>query len=130
MLYVQGSSDNWTPNVILFRQNNDSDIIRPMALSHASRKAFAVHLSIHCLPTHSMTLILTYPRVIPEAGSPFCLSFFSFSSITFLPIVPGGGTVGLQMDIFFFSFTPLTFQATSGSPVTHISSYSFSFYFL
>ena len=69
----------------------------------------------------------------------------------FLPMVPVGGTVGQQMDFFFsfsssfsslsfsffcfFSFssfsssffTPPTFQASPGSPVT---SYSFSFYFL
>ena len=49
-------------------------------------------------------------------------------------MVPGGGTMGLQMDIFSSSFsffsTPPTVQATPGSPVTHISSYSFSFYLL
>ena len=42
-------------------------------------------------------------------------------------MVPGGGTMGLQMDIFS---TPPTFQATPGSPVIPISSYSFSLYFL
>ena len=53
----------------------------------------------------------------------------------FLPRVPIGGTMGLQMDMFSSSFlfsssTSVTFQATTGSPVTPISSYSFSFYFL
>ena len=43
---------------------------------------------------------------------PELYSFFSSSSsVTFLPMVPGGGTVGLQMDFFFFSFSFSSFSS-------------------
>ena len=63
-------------------------MFRLMALNHASINAFAV-----------VYLYISKPE----------LCSFSFSSIMFLPMVPGGGTVGQQMDFFsFFSFSSST----------------------
>ena len=81
----------------------------------------------------------THPSLILKASILPLLLFLCH----FLPMVPENGTVGQQMDFFFSSsffsfsffsssssFTPPTFQATPGSTVTPISSYSFSFYSL
>ena len=93
--------------------------IRLGYVSHVSTSVVMDHISLLC------NVVITIFHIVSTVY--MCV---------FLPTVPVGGTMGLQMDIFSFfsssssSFTPLTFQAIPGSPVTPISSYSFSYYFL